>query len=427
MPHPTFTRRQLLKGTALGIAAATASCPENKNRFYEEGKARGGEESEEIIRLTQNTIPMLLAFAIPYLTKENKGRKCEELEELQDAIYQFDREYGIPNLPELTSTEVTEAQLEARKFSTVLGTVRRVREDMWGYSQDNDHKLRGIVAGALGRGPWDILGYIGQNIEMAPTTAGGLFSKRFEACSTLLLTPEMTECGMTIAAKNFDFWGEWGLDRINVLRATYVPGRLPSVDTTINIFPGSVTSTNKELFATENWTIEDGGPRGKVPMSCAIQDVIGRFTNIHDAIAHISLLPIGGNCLAPLADADGNIGVIESAPSGIYSHVETKDPYYVVTNHWKTPDNPLTGTPVNQVMNGSSIPRHDRLTKIVEKFRKDKRKFSLDNVLATMQDSEVHQREGTQNITIAILGTDKVYFQSAHQNNGEMFQVPYAA
>jgi hypothetical protein len=153
------------------------------------------------------------------------------------------------------------------------------------------------------------------------------------ACSVVAISGKHTTAGRPLFGRNFDFL-EWDLPYQEVYR-TYPEGRLASIGCT-DVMVGREDGVNEAGLAMAQTHVSGRGYEPGVLFSIAGRVILDRCTDVPEAVALLESLPHvrANNWL--LADAAGDIAVVEAGPQGVAA-IYAEDGFATATNHFRSP------------------------------------------------------------------------------------------
>ncbi|MCX5770697.1 MAG: C45 family autoproteolytic acyltransferase/hydrolase [Candidatus Hydrogenedentes bacterium] len=257
----------------------------------------------------------------------------------------------------------------------------RLAQALYDQSPNNYYKLLGIADGAFGPYMRKFL----FSIQCLEVTMPRLSYINPGLCSAVLLRSSATTFGEPVLAKSFDLlnvcW--YGC----VTRKTRPGGKLPSLDNTLSVLPGAVSTLNPYFCVTHN-TLPGAFSNGRyLPGTCTEQDMTEACRSVEEAIEFLYGTENGGYFLFPMADAEDNIALVESTPFGKEVIVPDAD-FLVVTNHSQCPHPHAPDGAVRTDIPLDTFIRHRRLTDLVSQHLAKNGKLSLENIKAMFADHE---------------------------------------
>ena len=359
-----FGRRQFLKlAGGLGISEVFSGCIPSDNAYYRAGRALGTAHKDRIrIMLRQ----FILEFP-EYLgiVRDDDADKADYM----SVFFKLDEieKRADPNTLEVLSETISSSE-------TLAGI-------LYDQSPNNYYKLLGIADGAFGPYMRKFL----FTLQCLEVTMPRLNYMNPGLCSALLLRSSATSFGEPVLAKNFDLlnvcW--YGC----VTRKTRPGGKLPSLDNTLSILPGAVSTLNPYVCITHNTLLGAFSNGRYLPGTCTEQDMAEVCRSVHETIGFLCETENGGYFLFPMADAEDNIALVESTPFGKEVVVPDAD-YLVVTNHSQCPHPHAPDGAVRTEIPPDTFIRHGRLTDLVRQRLARNGKFSLDDIKAVFADHE---------------------------------------
>lgn len=181
-------------------------------------------------------------------------------------------------------------------------------------------ELRGVVDGG--------------RLDADPVRAFALALGEGPACSVVAISGEHTVDGRPLFGRNFDFL-EWDLPYQETYR-TYPAGRLASLGCT-DVMVGREDGVNEAGLAMAQTHVSGRGHEAGVLFSIAGRIILDRCRSVPEAVALLREVPHvrANNWL--LADAGGNIAVVEACPGGVAA-TYASDGFVVATNHFRSPE-----------------------------------------------------------------------------------------
>ncbi|MBW2523643.1 MAG: hypothetical protein JRI23_05685 [Deltaproteobacteria bacterium] len=185
-------------------------------------------------------------------------------------------------------------------------------------------------------------------------------------CSSVALTGEATGDGHVLLGRNFDFEGPQILDDQKAVFLIHEQGRVPYATVSWPGFIGAATGMNAAGVAVVVHGARAGQPRRDgSPVTLTVRAVLAAATSTSHAIEVIGMHRAMVSHLLLVADAQGEVVVIERAP-GERDYVRRAEGTKVaLTNHF---EGPLQADPANQRVRAQSStePRRRRLDEILE-------------------------------------------------------------
>ncbi len=379
-----LNRRDFMEILGLsGLSASTlVGCQNPGNEYYFMGRKLGIEYRDEIKNAADNYLVQLGIQILPILESQ------EDVGPILDWIIGQFISKGVNGL----------------KLFEALNAVEATKQAMREHSPNNCYKLQGISDGALGVKFRDF-SFLAQTLEFFPTCMGHLLSEKYQACSALAVRGNLTETGYPALIKDFDF--ENIVSGINIVRKTSPNFGMNSVDVTIAVLPGSVTTTNGYLAMTENWCLGEHTGNKYLPMSAVLQDAGEQCTTVNELFDFLKEKPTGGWCLVAAADYQNNIGHIECTPYEKTLHLASQDKdHHTLTNHFFGEHEGAVEDIDSAVDSGT----HERYARI-EKLVQGKTELRKDDLFEFMLDDGVRQ-DNTQNCALTYLdGNPRVYYR----------------
>lgn len=185
-------------------------------------------------------------------------------------------------------------------------------------------------------------------------------------CSSVVLTGEASADGHTLLGRNFDFEGPPILDDRKAVFLVHEVGRIPYASVSWPGFVGVATGVNATGVGVVVHGARAGQPQasGK-PVALVVRDVLGLASNTRQAIEVAGRFEPMVSHLLLVADASGDVVVVERAP-GAPLHVRLPEGNKLpLTNHF---EGPLRSDPANVRVKqrSSTLPRRRRLDGLLE-------------------------------------------------------------
>ena len=259
----SLSRRDFLKQTAIASTLPFIGCPSaiGNTEYYDVGLTIGQGQKQGIISFYQN----VLTWVALNLVLSDKSIKSEA-SELESLISNFEQEHGLPNNPsQENQPSVEKANTLIEKILTAMIFSGNLENSLAQFSPNNYQKAIGIADGSLGQS-FRPLVFLTQYYEIASSLDNPLFG----ACSALSLKPEINELNEPILAKNFDY--PWWIKDLTFPRQTRPKDKLSSLDISVALMPGAVSTTNGQIAITQNafWGTESFNVY--LPLTCSLQD-----------------------------------------------------------------------------------------------------------------------------------------------------------
>lgn len=359
-----FRRRQFLKlAGGLALSEAFSGCIPSDIAYYRAGRALGTAHKGRIRVMLRQFIREFPEYL--QIIRDGDPDKADfiSVSLKLDGI----EKWVDPNTFEVLSDTISSSETLARA--------------LYDQSPNNYYKLLGIADGAFGPYMRKFL----FTLQCLEVTMPRLSYMNPGLCSALVLRSSATTFGEPVLAKNFDLlnvcW--YGC----VTRKTVAPGKLPSLDNTLSVLPGAISTLNPYFCVTHN-TLPGAFTNNRyLPGTCTEQDMAEVCRSVDEAIQFLLETDNGGYFMFPMADAEDNIALVESTPYGKEVIVPEND-YLVATNHSQCPHPNAPDGAVRTDIPPDTFIRHDRLTQLVEQTLANNGKFSMDGIKAAFADHE---------------------------------------
>ena len=357
-----FGRRQFLKlAGGLALSGAFSGCIPRDNAYYQAGHALGSFYKDRINYMLRHFI---LEFP-EYLRVVR--------DEDPDKADQITVSFNLEESKQVVHPSTFEVLIDTAANGDTLA------QTLFENTPNNYYKLLGIADGAFGPNMRKFL----FTLQCLEVTMPRLSYMNPGLCSALLLRSSATTFGEPVLAKNFDLLNvcRYGC----VTRKSRPAGKLPSLDNTLAILPGAISTLNPHFCVTHN-TLPGAFSNGKyLPGTCTEQDMAEQCASIGEAVQFLRDTDNGGYFLFPMADASDNIALVESTPYGKQVVVPEAD-YMVVTNHSLCPHPEAPDGAVRTDIPPDTLIRHVRLTDLVNETLADSGKFTLERIKALFAD-----------------------------------------
>jgi isopenicillin-N N-acyltransferase-like protein len=201
-------------------------------------------------------------------------------------------------------------------------------------------------------------------------------------CTSFALTGAVTASGHTLLARNFDFEAGSIFDDHKAVFLMHETGRIPYASVSWPGLVGTVTGMNERGLAL----VVHGGrarePRSSgEPLVHTMRDVLGQARSVEEAIALFRRREPMVSHIVMVADASGDVAVIERAP-GEPPFVRRSPGKIALTNHF---EGPWTNDPANAQVKRetSTLARRSRLDELLSRLR---RGATVDDAVAILRD-----------------------------------------
>ena len=216
----------------------------------------------------------------------------------------------------------------------------------------------------------------GGGFEADPLNALVLTLDAEPACSVLAVSGRHTADGKTLFGRNYDFYTSFR-DFITLYR-TYPAGALASLGCS-DIFVGREDGVNEAGMAIAMTFVGYDSDQPGVMFHLAVRAVLDHCHNVQEAVSLLESLPHVRNNNYLVADADGQIAIVEAGPQNVTT-VYAPEGFAAVTNHFQfSPYERIEKRPINS---------EPRLRNLKEWFNKRDGYVSSDNVKAILSDPE---------------------------------------
>ncbi|MFH1316228.1 MAG: hypothetical protein ABII01_01800 [Candidatus Woesearchaeota archaeon] len=304
---------------AAGLVSIGAECPPVTDTYYQEG-LRIGEWCREGI------------FAV----------HCSPLTWLgATAMYSMSQAHDI-----------AEIFTKARNGEIDNGLMEKTMSQMPTYGHDAVNAMKqelphmynrflGIIDGSVGSIFRDIvfwLSALSHRSTMMPLVSEVGFPGLGGGCTALALKGGITEDGLPISIKKFDFTP--GIERAEYVTYNMMEGVATSVDAGVAGTTGCITSINKYgVTATLNMAFGNDVNGVHLPMEATLQSGMEKCKTSEELRQYLFGFQNAGYWLCLINDKEGDIILVESTPLNKFYH-RTDKQYQIMPNHFQIGDHP---------------------------------------------------------------------------------------
>jgi len=185
-------------------------------------------------------------------------------------------------------------------------------------------------------------------------------------CTSFALTGEASKDGHTLLARNFDFEAGPIFDEKKAVFLIHEEGRIPYASVAWPGLVGAVSGMNAEGLAlvVHGARAREPQPVGE-PVVHTMRELLGRAKSVAEAIAILEKTEVMVSHMVMLADAKGEVAIVERAPGAPIFVRHKKGDKTPLTNHL---EGPLAKDPHNRMVETvtSTRARRLRLDEILE-------------------------------------------------------------